>query len=72
KRYLIDNFALPRGRFKIRGYGEIRPLVPNDTKEHRAMNRRVEFVNRAKLDRFLEQMNRRKRSGDMDQFDMLY
>ena len=72
KRYIVDNFALPQGRFKIRGYGEIRPLVPNDTREHRAMNRRVEFVNRAILDMFLEQMNRRKRSGDMDQFDMLY
>jgi len=26
-----------------KGYGETRPLVPNDTPEHRAMNRRVEL-----------------------------
>jgi hypothetical protein len=25
------------------GFGEFRPLVPNDTREHRAMNRRVEI-----------------------------
>jgi len=35
KRYLIDNFALPEERFKVRGYGEIRPLVPNDKKTPR-------------------------------------
>ena len=72
KRYLIDNFALPRGRFKIRGYGEIRPLVPNDTKEHRAMNRRVEFVNSTELDDFRTQIGSRKRSGDVDAYDVLY
>ncbi|MBW1776909.1 MAG: flagellar motor protein MotB, partial [Deltaproteobacteria bacterium] len=26
------------------GYGDTKPLVPNDTPEHRALNRRVEFV----------------------------
>lgn len=72
KRYLIDNFALPRGRFKILGYGETRPLVPNDTKEHRAMNRRVEFVNSTKLDDFRTQIGSRKRSGAVDTYDMLY
>ena len=72
KRYLIDNFALPRGRFKISGYGETRPLVPNDTKEHRAMNRRVEFVNNTKLDDFRTQIGSRKRSGAVDTYDMLY
>ena len=25
------------------GFGEFRPLVPNDTREHRALNRRVEI-----------------------------
>jgi len=39
KRYLVENFALPRERLQTYGYGEIRPLVPNDTEEHRAMNR---------------------------------
>jgi len=72
KRYLIDNFALPEERFKVRGYGEIRPLVPNDTKEHRAMNRRVEFVNSTKLEDFRTQIGSRKRSGAVDTYDMLY
>jgi len=72
KSYLIDNFALPKGRFKILGYGETRPLVPNDTKEHRAMNRRVEFVNSTKLDDFRTQIGSRKRSGEVDTYDMLY
>ena len=26
-----------------KGFGETRPLVPNDTEEHKRMNRRVEF-----------------------------
>lgn len=72
KHYLIDNFDLPQGRLKIRGYGEMRPLVPNDTKKHRAMNRRVEFVNSTKLDDFRTQIGSRKRSGHMDTYDMLY
>jgi outer membrane protein OmpA-like peptidoglycan-associated protein len=72
KHYLIDNFDLPQGRLKIRGYGEMRPLVPNDTKERRAMNRRVEFVNSTKLDDFRTQIGSRKRSGAVDTYDMLY
>jgi len=31
-------------RFKVVGYGNTRPLVANDTDEHRALNRRVEIV----------------------------
>ena len=30
------------------GYGETRPLVPNDTPENRAKNRRIEFTVKAK------------------------
>jgi chemotaxis protein MotB len=26
------------------GYGQYKPLVPNDTEEHRALNRRVDLV----------------------------
>jgi chemotaxis protein MotB len=27
-----------------KGYGETRPVVPNDSDEHRAQNRRVDFT----------------------------
>jgi len=72
KRYLVKNFALPRERLQTRGYGERRPLVPNDTEDHRAMNRRVEFVNSVELDIFRGQVTNRKRSGNVDVFDVLY
>jgi len=35
---------LPRALFSIVGYGDSRPLVPNDTPEHKAMNRRIDIV----------------------------
>ena len=72
KRFLVRNFAFPEGRFQTKSYGETRPLAPNDTEVHRAMNRRVEFVNNAELDGFLEKVRKRKRSGDVDGYDMLY
>ncbi|MGO0121816.1 flagellar motor protein MotB [Desulfothermobacter acidiphilus] len=34
----------PPQRLCACGYGEYRPLVPNDSEEHRQMNRRVDFV----------------------------
>ena len=30
-------------RIGWKGYGETKPLVPNDSEEHQALNRRVEF-----------------------------
>ena len=63
---------MPRERFQTSGYGETRPLVPNDTDEHRSMNRRVEFVNSTELDGFRGQMRNRKRSGIVEVFDVLY
>lgn len=41
--YLIDEGGIDRGRLDYEGYGETRPLVPNEDKESRAKNRRVEF-----------------------------
>ena len=40
--YLIGE-GVPRTRLSAIGYGETRPLRPNDTAEGRALNRRVEF-----------------------------
>ncbi len=42
-KYLIKRGIKP-ARLTATGYGKIMPLVPNDTPEHRALNRRVEFV----------------------------
>ncbi len=42
-RHLTESDALPSGRLMAAGFGEFRPLVPNDTHDHRAMNRRVEI-----------------------------
>lgn len=42
KRYLVHH-GVSGDRLIPRGYGKSRPLVDNDTEEHRAINRRVEF-----------------------------
>ncbi len=43
-RFLIKQSSLPENRFIVEGYGSCRPLVANDTEEHRAVNRRVEII----------------------------
>jgi chemotaxis protein MotB len=42
-RYLITRHNLVPDRMSAVGYGEYRPVAPNDTAEGRARNRRVEF-----------------------------
>jgi OOP family OmpA-OmpF porin len=42
-KYLLDH-GVAAARLSSRGYGESAPVVPNDTDEHRQLNRRVEFV----------------------------
>ena len=42
KRYLIKQ-GIAANRLVAKGYGESKPLVKNDTKEHKQINRRVEF-----------------------------
>src|SRR6266851_8604239 len=42
-RYLTESDGLLSARFMAAGFGEFRPLFPNDSREHRAMNRRVEI-----------------------------
>ncbi|MEW5762747.1 MAG: flagellar motor protein MotB [Bacillota bacterium] len=41
---LIHTLNFPPERLSATGYGEYRPRVPNDTPEHRQLNRRVDFV----------------------------
>ncbi len=41
--YLMAKGGFEPGRIIAKGYGESRPLVPNDTEAHKKQNRRVEF-----------------------------
>lgn len=43
-RYFIEKHGLDPTKFSAAGYGEYRPLVPNDSMENRALNRRVDIV----------------------------
>ena len=45
REYLIDayDFITP-SMIEAKGYGEERPVVPNDTKENKALNRRIEVI----------------------------
>ncbi len=43
-RYMIDAGKLDPSRIAVSGFGSTRPIVPNDSPENRAANRRVEFV----------------------------
>lgn len=40
-RLLIDKYGIPPNRVGATGYGEYRPVAPNDTPENRSRNRRV-------------------------------
>ena len=42
-RYLLAAFPIPAHRMSAAGYGEFQPLVPNESEESRARNRRVEI-----------------------------
>jgi outer membrane protein OmpA-like peptidoglycan-associated protein len=41
--YIISK-GIPQSRIRSQGYGETKPVVPNDTDENRQLNRRVEFT----------------------------
>jgi chemotaxis protein MotB len=41
---MLSNAALDEERFLIQGFADSKPLVPNDTRENRALNRRVELI----------------------------
>jgi len=43
KGYLVETFDLPANRIISSGRGEFSPLVPNNSRENRARNRRVEI-----------------------------
>ena len=41
--YLIEK-GIEETRLEVEGYGETKPVVPNDSPENRAINRRVELT----------------------------
>lgn len=43
-RYFIDNYGMAPDRVSALGYGEFRPVRPNNSIENRAQNRRVDIV----------------------------
>ncbi|MEA3499748.1 MAG: flagellar motor protein MotB [Candidatus Marinimicrobia bacterium] len=42
-KFFMENQFFPPDQMQAMGYGEFKPLVPNDSKKHRRMNRRVEI-----------------------------
>ena len=43
-RHLIETHGFPPNMISASGYAEYRPIVPNDTVENRAINRRIEII----------------------------
>jgi chemotaxis protein MotB len=43
-RYFIETCGISSQRLSAVGFGEFQPMVPNDSVEHRARNRRVEII----------------------------
>jgi outer membrane protein OmpA-like peptidoglycan-associated protein len=43
-REYLSQKGISTGRMLAKGYGESKPLVPNDTETNRQLNRRVEFL----------------------------
>ncbi len=44
KEYILKHTNLKSSQIITQGFGETQPVFPNDTEEHRAKNRRVEFI----------------------------
>lgn len=70
KRFLV-NAGIDPERIAAVGFGEERPLVPNDSQDHKAMNRRVEFVNAGEQQRFRQALQAGTRS-EATPYDVLY
>lgn len=43
-RFLVNEYQFDMSRFSLTGFGETRPVAPNDSRENMTKNRRVEIV----------------------------
>lgn len=43
-RYFVEKHDFPPQRISAVGYAEYRPIMPNDTSDNRALNRRIEII----------------------------
>ncbi len=72
---LFDSGEIAEERFTIAGFADTRPLVPNDTPENRASNRRVEIILQEKTDSEVREELRdqsRDLEGDSSELDELF
>ncbi|HEX9654738.1 MAG TPA: flagellar motor protein MotB [bacterium] len=53
-KYFINQQGVDPAKLSVSGYGEFRPLVPNDSPDNRAKNRRVVIKVRWKTDEFIQ------------------
>ncbi len=44
KQYLVENFHVDPARLATKGFGDTKPVAPNDSDVGRQQNRRVELV----------------------------
>ncbi|WP_250656852.1 flagellar motor protein MotB [Alkalimarinus coralli] len=65
---LFDDGTLDQSRFTVTGMADTKPLVPNDTPEGRAKNRRVEIILQEPVDPELKENIRKAREVDPDSF----
>ncbi len=73
---LFDEGEISESRFTIAGYADTRPLVPNNSPENRAKNRRVEIVLQEKTDdEFKQQLREETKeidSADEEELDRIF
>ena len=65
---LFDDGTLDQSRFTVTGMADTKPLVPNDTPEGRARNRRVEIILQEPVDPELKENIRKAREVDAGSF----
>ncbi len=64
----LEKQGIPADRLRIEGKSKLQPIQPNDSEEHRAANRRVEFVNWDALETARESVRRTTR-GEASEYD---
>jgi len=64
--YLIERHGLMPSKVSVVGYAEYRPLVPNDSPEHRAQNRRVDIVIVTNTNHYTGSTNNQQARSDAD------